>query len=68
MLLTVIKACRGLRPASVVVSALLSLMLAANLAYAAPAGQVEFAQGLASAQQKGQTPRFLSKAAPRVAN
>ena len=36
-------------------------LLAANLSFAAAAGQVEFAQGLASAQQRGQTPRFLSK-------
>jgi hypothetical protein len=37
------------------------LLLAANLGHAATVGQVEFAQGLVSAQQRGQTPRFLSK-------
>ncbi len=38
-----------------------ALWLAASQAFAAPAGQIEFAQGLASAQQSGQSPRFLNK-------
>ena len=53
MFLTFMKTCRGLL--------VISLLLAANLSWAAPAGQVEFAQGLASAQQSGRAPRFLNK-------
>ena len=53
MFLSFMKTCRGLL--------VISLLLAANLSWGAPAGQVEFAQGLASAQQSGQAPRFLSK-------
>ena len=53
MLLIVMKACRALVAAT--------LLFAAPLSLAAPAGQVEFAQGLASAQQSGRAPRFLNK-------
>ncbi len=53
MFLTFMKTCRGLL--------VISLLLAANLSWAAPAGEVEFAQGLASAQQSGRAPRFLNK-------
>ena len=37
------------------------LLMAVQVSMAAPAGQVEFAQGLTSAQQAGQPPRFLGK-------
>ena len=40
---------------------LVALLLAAAQSLAAPAGQIEFAQGLTSAQQSGQQPRFLNK-------
>ena len=53
MLLKFMQACRAALVAA--------LLLAANPSLGAPAGRVEFAQGLASAQQRGQTPRFLSK-------
>lgn len=53
MFLTMMKACRTLLAAT--------MLLAAQLSLAAPAGEVEFAQGLASAQQGSQSPRFLSK-------
>ncbi len=59
MFLTSVKANRGLTMARSVIAAM--LLLVAQMALAAPAGQVEFAQGLASAQQSGQPPRFLSK-------
>lgn len=53
MLLDLMRACRT-------VLAMMLLSVVTPL-FAAPAGQVEFAQGLASAQQRGQTPRFLNK-------
>lgn len=48
------------------IRALLALALAAGAPHAlsAPAGQVEFAQGLASAQQRGQATRILGKGDP----
>lgn len=53
MFLDFMKACRALLT--------VTLLAASTALFAAPVGQVEFAQGLASAQQKGQTPRFLNK-------
>ncbi len=53
MFLDFMRACRAVLA--------VTLLSASATLFAAPAGQVEFAQGLASAQQKGQTPRFLNK-------
>ena len=57
MFLAFLKTCR----AALALALPLMLLSTVNAAFAAPAGQVEFAQGLASAQQRGQTPRFLNK-------
>ncbi len=57
MFLAFLKTCR----AALALALPLTLLSTVNAAFAAPAGQVEFAQGLASAQQRGQTPRFLNK-------
>lgn len=62
MLLNLVTACRSSVATSWMRSVLVvGLLLSAQLSYAAPAGQVEFAQGLASAQQPGQAARFLAK-------
>ena len=62
MFLTLMSMCRNFPGLNALRAALAAgLLLAATMTLAAPAGQVEFAQGLTSAQQPGQAVRFLSK-------